>query len=83
MLPNEPVQSPMKPEPGGDQELVKRQLVSLLQQAKKVAEANGIDFNEVMSEMNGKTVSASATMPRPPMGGPMSQDGGPPGPPML
>lgn len=45
---------------------VKRQMVGLLKQIKQAAEANGVDWNEVLSEVEGNKSKASATLPRPP-----------------
>jgi hypothetical protein len=64
------VGSPMKPdsmEPGApNPEDMKRQLVGMLKQVKQVAEKNGIDWSEVVSEVEGNKTGASATLPRPP-----------------
>lgn len=47
-------------------ETVKRQLVMLLTQAKKVAEHNGVNFSEVLSEVEGNKVKSDVPLPRPP-----------------
>src|SRR5678816_1805233 len=45
---------------------MKRQLVGLLKQAKQMADANGLDWNEISSEVNSKAVSSSVSVPHPP-----------------
>ena len=54
---------------GGNPEQIKGQLVILLQKAKEVADQNGIDWNSVLSEIEGKKVSADVPLPRPPKPG--------------
>ena len=72
-----PVGSPMKPEGDGgggqaDPAAIKQQLKALMQQAKKIADANGIDFNEVVAEVSGNASRSDAPRPpSPPMGQPM------------
>ena len=53
-------------EGGGSPEQIKGQLVMLLQKAKEVADANGVDWNEVMSEVQGNKAKADVPLPRPP-----------------
>jgi hypothetical protein len=77
MMPNQPerppaVNNPMKPEGGQEKDAIKQQLVQLLNQAKRMAQQNGIDWESVMAEVSGKGVSSD--VPRPPapsMGQPM------------
>jgi hypothetical protein len=82
MLPNQPMSPnmppggpgpgvPVGPGPevgpeGGNPDAIKQQLIQLLKQARKVAEANGIDFNAVVSEIAGNKVRSDAPLPRPP-----------------
>jgi hypothetical protein len=64
--------SGMKPEAsdlGGAEvgpEEIKSQLVGLLTQAKKMAEANGVEWSSVLSEVSGNASKSSASVPRPP-----------------
>ena len=51
---------------GGNPEQIKGQLVILLQKAKEVAEKNGLDWNEVMSEVQGNRVKSDVPLPRSP-----------------
>lgn len=69
MPPGGPESGPLPPgagAEGGDPEQIKGQLVMLLQKAKEVADANGVDWNEVMSEVEGNKVKANVPLPRPP-----------------
>lgn len=61
--------SPVKPEGDADKEAIKQQLIGLFKQGQKVAQANGLDFYEIISEVEGNKVKASATLPRPPRTG--------------
>lgn len=63
--------APLPPGAGGEgnPEQIKGQLVILLQKAKEVADQNGIDWNSVLSEIEGKKVSADVPLPRPPKPG--------------
>jgi hypothetical protein len=58
--------------PGGQDQpnpdTIKKQLVMLLTQAKKMAEANGVNFNDVISAVEGEKGKADIPMPRPPSG---------------
>jgi hypothetical protein len=53
---------------GGNPEQIKGQLIMLLQKAKEVADANGIDWNEMMSELEGNKARSDVPLPRPPAG---------------
>lgn len=78
MMPNSP--PPMGGSPGGpggalppgagegegNPEQIKGQLVMLLQKAKEVAEQNGVDWNSVLSELEGSKSRADVPLPRPP-----------------
>lgn len=83
MMPNmQP--SPVKPgamEGEPDKNAIKQQLVNLLRQAQKMAQANGIDFSEVLSELSTSESQSSRTLPHPPrsdmMGGGMPGGMGP------
>lgn len=54
------------PPPGGEKEAIEDQLVGLLTQAKKMAEANNLDWSSIMDKVGGSAVSSSRTVPRPP-----------------
>jgi len=80
MLPNEQPQPqqpvvPVGPGPaaqgeeGNNPEAIKQQLVMLLTQAKKVAENNGVNFEEVLAQVNGNKVKSDVPLPRPPSPG--------------
>lgn len=58
--------SPMKPEGEPDKNAIKMQITSLLKQAQKVAQQNGLDWNELVAEMSSSEVGAARTPPRPP-----------------
>lgn len=60
------VPSPMKPEGGPGKDAVAQQLRALLTQAKSIAEANDLDFGQIVSEIEG----AKVRPPSPPMGQP-------------
>jgi hypothetical protein len=78
MLPNRPMggmegpQVPVGPRPEAgmnDQvppDQIKQQLVALVTQAKKIADDNGVNFNEVLSEVEGNKVRSDRPLPRPP-----------------
>lgn len=51
---------------GGDPEQIKGQLVMLLKKAKEVADANGVDWNEIMSAVQGNKIKSDVPLPRPP-----------------
>lgn len=55
MMPMNAPQPGGMPEQGGqpNPEMIKRKLIELIQQAKQVAEQNGIDFNEILSAVSG------------------------------
>lgn len=53
----------------GNPEQIKGQLVMLLQKAKEVAEQNGVDWNSVLSELEGNKSRADVPLPRPPKPG--------------
>ena len=55
------VGSPMKDEPEKDE--IKQQLTMLMNQAKKLADQNGIDFQEIVSAVAGNTVSSDRPRP--------------------
>lgn len=62
---------PVGPGPGAGPEeanpdTVKQQLVMLLNQAKKIAEQNGVDFSAVLAEVEGNKSKADVPLPRPP-----------------
>lgn len=64
---------PVGPSPaaagGGDQpnpDTMKKQLVMLLSQAKKMAEANGVNFSDVVAEVEGAKSKSDVPLPRPP-----------------
>jgi hypothetical protein len=50
------------PDPGE----VHKQIVGVLEQVKRVAEQNGLDWSSIVSEVEGKQMKASATLPKPP-----------------
>ena len=54
----------------GNPEQIKGQLVMLLRKAKEMADQNGVDWNEVMSEVEGNQSKADVPLPRPPRPGP-------------
>jgi hypothetical protein len=45
---------------------IKAQLKMLLSKAKEIAEQNGLDFSQVVSEVEDKTARADVPLPRPP-----------------
>jgi len=45
---------------------MRQQLVMLLKKAKEMAESNGVNFSEVVSEVEGNTKKADVPLPRPP-----------------
>jgi hypothetical protein len=64
---------PVGPSPaaqgGADQpnpETMKKQLVMLLSKAKEMAEANGVNFSEVVAEVEGNKAKSDVPLPRPP-----------------
>ncbi len=81
MMPNQPMNSnpmmgagsvPVGPGPatgagGANPDTIKRQLVQLLSQARKMAEQNGVDWNAVLSEVSGNKVRSDISLPRPPI----------------
>lgn len=87
MMPN-PQQGPAGPMPapvpgpggqgsgegGANPDEIKSQLVMLLSKAKEVAEANGVDFKEILAMVEGNKVKSDVPLPRPPGSG----AGGPP-----
>lgn len=74
MMPNQapPVGPPMggPPQEGGqaNPEQIKQKLVQLLQEAKKIAEANGIDFAAIVQQVAGGGGSRPSAPPPPMMG---------------
>jgi len=59
---------PVGPQEGANPDTVKQQLVMLLQKAKQVAEQNGVNFSEVLSEVEGNKSRSDVPLPRPPSG---------------
>jgi hypothetical protein len=56
--------------PGGESpDAIKGQLVMLLKKAKEMAEANGVNFSDVLAEVEGNSVKSDVPLPRPPGGG--------------
>ena len=51
---------------GGNPDQIKQQLKMLLKKAKEVAEQNGVNFSEVIAEVEGKGVRSDVPLPRPP-----------------
>jgi hypothetical protein len=45
---------------------IKKQLVMLVSEAKKIADQNNVDFSSVLSEVEGNAVKADRPLPRPP-----------------
>ena len=76
--PSEPTQGapvPVGPNPGatgpGGGQDMEKQIVMLLSQARKMAEENGLDWNDIMAKVSGNKVRSDIPMPRPPSpGGP-------------
>lgn len=54
------------PEGEGSPEQVKQQLKMLLTKVKEIAEQNGIDFSEVVAEVEGSKIKSDVPLPRPP-----------------
>lgn len=54
------------PGEGGNPDEIKKQLVMLLSKAKQVAEANGVNFGEVVSMVEGNKSRSDVPLPRPP-----------------
>jgi hypothetical protein len=50
----------------GNPDQIKGQLVLLLRKAKEMADANGVDWNDVMAEVEGNKSKAEVPLPRPP-----------------
>jgi hypothetical protein len=48
-------------------EEVKAQIVMLLNKAKEIAAKSGVDWNEVLAEVEGKSVKSDVPLPRAPM----------------
>ena len=79
MLPN-PMQGPPGAGPGvpvgpgpqtsgpedANPDTVKQQLVMLLKKAKEMAEKSGVNFSEVVSEVEGNKSKSDIPLPRPP-----------------
>lgn len=82
MLPS-PMQGPVGPGPGvevgpgpsasgPDQpnpDTMKQQLVMLLKKAKEMAEKNGVNFSDVVAEVEGHKSKSDVPLPRPPAPG--------------
>ena len=51
---------------GGNPDQVKMQLKMLLTKAKEIAEQNGVNFSEVIAEVEGNSVKSDVPLPRPP-----------------
>jgi hypothetical protein len=83
MMPMPPPQGPEGPgsvpvgpgpgaQSGADQpspDTIKAQLKMLLTKAKQMAEANGVNFSEVIAEVEGNKVKSEVPLPRPPAPG--------------
>jgi hypothetical protein len=54
----------------GNPDQIKAQLKMLLTKAKEVAEKNGVNFSEIVSEVEGNNVKSDVPLPRPPSAGP-------------
>ena len=64
---NVPVGPGPKAEPGGgNPDQVKAQLKMLLSKAKEIADANGVNFSELVAEIEGNKVKSDVPLPRPP-----------------
>ena len=53
---------------GANPDTVKQQLVMLLNKAKEVAEQNGVNFSDVLAEVEGNKSKSDVPLPRPPVG---------------
>lgn len=51
---------------GGNPDQVKAQLKMLLSKAKEIADQNGVNFSELISEVEGNKVKSDVPLPRPP-----------------
>lgn len=51
---------------GGNPDQIKAQLKMLLKKAKEIADQNGVNFSEVVAEVEGKGVKSDVPLPRPP-----------------
>jgi hypothetical protein len=54
---------------GGEQmspDVVKKQLTMLLKKAKEIADQNGVNFSEVVAEVEGNKSKSDVPLPRPP-----------------
>lgn len=53
---------------GENPDAMKQQLVMLLTKAKQVAEQNGLNFSDVVAEVEGNKSKSDVPLPRPPAG---------------
>jgi hypothetical protein len=51
---------------GGNPDQIKMQLKMLLKKAKEIADQNGVNFSEVVAEVEGSKVKSDVPLPRPP-----------------
>lgn len=51
---------------GGNPDQIKAQLTMLLKKAKEVAEQNGVNFSEVIAEVEGAKIKSDVPLPKPP-----------------
>jgi hypothetical protein len=47
-------------------DVVKKQLTMLLKKAKEIADQNGVNFSEVVAEVEGNKSKSDVPLPRPP-----------------
>ncbi len=57
---------PEEPNP----DTIRAQLVMLLKKAKEMAEKSGVDFHDVVAEVEGNAVKSDVPLPRPPSAAP-------------
>jgi len=60
--------TPVGPQEGANPDTVKQQLVMLLNKAKQVAEQNGVNFSDVLAEVEGNKSRSDVPLPRPSVG---------------
>lgn len=61
--------SPAAPTGGNDQQQIERQLIQLLRRAKQMAEANGVNFSAIVSQVEGSMEGVTPTTPPMPPSG--------------
>ena len=55
--------NPIKEEGAPEKDAIEKQLLALLNQAKKIAQSNGLNFDDILSKVSGNV--SEARVPRP------------------